>query len=568
MLVEAVMRVLLVQHLHLCVALDLGEDRGGADGGDASIALDDGSHRAGQIGRLVAIDENVVGANRQLFHRLFHRQPRGLQDVEAVDVCRADADYRPGGGVLLDFFGQHFAAAGAEFLGVGQPQDGMAGIEDDSGGDHVADQRPAPGFIDTGQQAADGGNLILHCYGSSGRIPDHSLTPISQKEYKNMSKSKTVFIVAGEASGDLHAANLCRELLAMDDSIRLQGMGGRKMREAGVEVLFDATELAVVGLVEVLFKYRMIKGVLNQIKAHLRQSPPALLILVDYQEFNQRLAAYAKSLGIKVLFYIGPQVWAWRPKRVYKMARIVDQMAVIFPFEVELYKKARVPVEFTGHPLVDENIPDKTTAQARAALSLEEQTTVGLFPGSRSGEIERLLPIMLATARLLREKRPELQFVLPLASSIQPQDLARYGKALSALEVRVVENNTHDVIQACDSIIVASGTATLEIGLMGTPMVITHKLAALSYFILSRLVSISHIGLVNIVPGKEIVREFIQHAATPENLTGETLRILEDKNYNQTMRDELSKLRALLGTGGGSKNVARLAYSMLEKNNN
>jgi len=380
-----------------------------------------------------------------------------------------------------------------------------------------------------------------------------------------MSNPKTVFIVAGEASGDLHAANLCKELLSMDDSIQLQGMGGKNMREAGVDVLFDASKLAVVGIVEVLFKYRMIKGVLNQIQDHIKQSPPDLLILVDYQEFNQKLAAYAKELGIKVLFYIGPQVWAWRPKRVYKMARIVDQMAVIFPFEVELYKEANVPVEFTGHPLVDEIIPDKNRQQARAALSLDEKTTVGLFPGSRMGEIERLLPIMLETAKLLRNKQQELQFVLPLASTVQYQDLAQYGKDLAALKISLIENNTHDVIQACDSIIVASGTATLEIGLMGTPMVITHKLAWLSYFILSRLVKITHIGLVNIVPGKEIVKEFIQHEATPENLANETLQILDDEKYNQNMRDELSKLRELLGTGGGSKNVAKLAYTMLEK---
>lgn len=380
-----------------------------------------------------------------------------------------------------------------------------------------------------------------------------------------MSKSKTVFIVAGEASGDLHAANLCQELLKIDNSIQLQGMGGKNMREAGVDVLFDASRLAVVGIVEVLFKYRMIKGVLNQIEKHIKQSPPDLLILVDYQEFNQKLAAYAKSQGIKVLFYIGPQVWAWRPNRVHKMARIVDHMAVIFPFEVELYKKANVPVTFTGHPLVDEIIPDKSAQQARSVLKLNEQTTVGLFPGSRTGEIERLLPVMLASARLLRGKYPELQFVLPLASTIQRNDLATYGKDLSELNVNLIENNTHDAIQACDSIIVASGTATLEIGLMSIPMVITHKLAALSYFILSRLVNIKHIGLVNIVSGKEIVKEFIQHEALPENLANETVHILEDKDYNQNMRDELSKLRELLGTAGGSKNVAQLAYSMINK---
>lgn len=378
-----------------------------------------------------------------------------------------------------------------------------------------------------------------------------------------MSKSKTVFIVAGEASGDLHAANLSKELLKLDSSLKLEGMGGKKMREAGVNTLFDASKLAVVGIVEVLAKYRMIKGVLTQIEQHIKTSPPDLLILVDYQEFNQKLAAYAKSIGIKVLFYIGPQVWAWRPKRVYKMARIVDQMAVIFPFEVELYEKADVPVRYTGHPLVDEINPDKTTQQAREVLGLTDQTTVGLFPGSRVGEIERLLPILLDTARLLRKTKPDMQYVLPLASTLNINDLAEYEQALSELKVNIVEDNTHDVIQACDCIIVASGTATLEIGLMIKPMVILHKVAPLSYFILRRLVHLTHIGLVNIVPGKEIVKEFIQHDARPENLAQETLRILEDTNYNKNMQNELAKLRALLGAGGGSKNIAALAYEML-----
>ena len=381
-----------------------------------------------------------------------------------------------------------------------------------------------------------------------------------------MSKPKTVFIVAGEASGDLHAGNLSKELLKLDSNIKLEGMGGKSMRDASVDVLFDASKLAVVGIVEVLVNYRMIKGVLKQIQQHIKNSPPDLLILVDYQEFNQKLAAFAKSIGIQVLFYISPQVWAWRPKRVYKMAKIVDQMAVIFPFEVPLYKKANVPVRFTGHPLVDEIEINKTTEQAREVLQLPEQTTVGLFPGSRLGEIEKLLPILIETALLLRKTKPELQYVLPLANSLQAEDIVKYSSGLSELGVRIIENNTHDVIQACDCIIVASGTATLEIGLMEKPMVILHKVAHLSYFILRALVHLKHIGLVNIVPGKEIVKEFIQYKATPEKLSQETLRILDDKNYNKTMREELSKLRGLLGEGGGSKKVAKLAYEMLTQN--
>jgi lipid-A-disaccharide synthase len=248
------------------------------------------------------------------------------------------------------------------------------------------------------------------------------------------------------------------------------------------------------------------------------------------------------------------------------MAKIVDHMAVIFPFEVALYDKANVPVTFTGHPLVDEIAPDKTTAQARQVLGLHDRTCIGLFPGSRRVEIERLLPIQIESARLLRQHYPDCQFVLPLASTIKRDSLSAMQSALDELDVVIIENNTHDVIQACDVIIVASGTATLEIGLYGKPMVIMHRVAALSYYILRALVKLKHIGLVNIVPGKEVVKEFIQNDATAANIVTEVRHILDDERYNQTMRDELGKLRELLGEGGGSKKVAQLAMHMLEEN--
>jgi lipid-A-disaccharide synthase len=381
---------------------------------------------------------------------------------------------------------------------------------------------------------------------------------------------QSVFIVTGEASGDLHGANLARELRVLAPEVQLRGVGGASMRAAGVELLLDSSSLAVVGIVEVLASYRKIKAVLEQIEQTIHDDPPDLLILIDYQEFNQRLAAYAKSIGIKVLFYIGPQVWAWRPKRVYKMAKLVDHMAVIFPFEVPLYKEADVPVTFTGHPLVDEVVHDKNREQALASLAqtdpaIKAISSIALMPGSRQVEIKRLLPILLESARLLRQHKPELQFILPLANSISRETLVPYQAQIDALSVHVVENATYDVIQACDCVIVASGTATLEIGLLGTPLVIIHKIAAFSYFILKRLVKLSHIGLVNIVPGKEIVKEFIQHDAQPEKIVGEVLRILDDKSYNKAMRSELDKLRELLGKTGGSKNVAKLACQMLEK---
>jgi lipid-A-disaccharide synthase len=377
--------------------------------------------------------------------------------------------------------------------------------------------------------------------------------------------AQTVFIVAGEASGDLHASHLARKLLTLDPEIRLKGMGGDNMRRAGVDIMIDASELAVVGLFEVLANYRTIKGALEKIKQTITDSPPDLLILVDYQEFNQRLAAYAKSIGVKVLFYIGPQVWAWRPKRVYKMGQIVDQMAVIFPFEVDLYKDANVPVEFTGHPLVEEVIADKSTAQARELLELDDVTTVGLFPGSRKGEIKRVLPIQLKAAKRLLKQNPDYQFVLPLAESLHEDVLDPYLEEIFDLRIAVINGRTYDVMQACDVIITASGTATLEIALMGIPMAIVYKISWLSYFILKFMVSIDRIGLVNIVADKFVVKEFLQGQARPRKIAAEILHILTDKNYNETMRKELSLIRDKLGDSSGTTHVAQLAYDMLNK---
>jgi len=377
--------------------------------------------------------------------------------------------------------------------------------------------------------------------------------------------NKTIFISAGEASGDAHAARMIDELKMLDNQLKFVGMGGDKMRATGVEILTDIDKMAVVGLVEVLLKYRELNAELTRLKNHITETPPGLLILVDYQEFNQKLAAFAKSRGVKVLFYISPQVWAWRPKRVYKMARIVDHMAVILPFEKKLYEDADVEVTFTGHPLTDEVVADKTKSQARTQLNIEDKTTMGLFPGSRSGEIKRVLPILLETAQLIKKEKPDIQFVLPVASTIKQENLAPFKEAMQALSVTVTNESFYDVIQSCDVILSASGTAILEIGLLEVPMVIVFKIAPVSHYILSKIVSIKYLGLVNIIPGKEVVKEYIQQNAIPEDIAAEAMRLLNDKQYYNEMKHELSLIRQQLGGGNGSKNIAKLAYDMLNK---
>jgi lipid-A-disaccharide synthase len=371
-------------------------------------------------------------------------------------------------------------------------------------------------------------------------------------------------ISAGEASGDLHAANLVKALHTIDPSIRIRGMGSDKLREVGVELLVDCADIAVVGLVEVLANYRLIKRALNTLADSIRDNPPDLLILVDYQEFNFRLAKIAKQHGVKVLFYIGPQVWAWRPYRVHKIGKLIDMMAVLFPFEEKFYRNAHVPVSFVGHPLVDEARPDKTRAECFAAYRLDaDRKVIGLFPGSRKGEIKRVLPILLDSAALLKQKHPDAQFILSVASTLNVEYIEPFLREHAHLEIRVVKDRSYNVMHICDAIMTASGTATLEIALLGVPNAIVYRIAPLSYFILKRMITIDNIGLVNIVSEKDIVREFVQHAAIPKEIAAEIDRILCDDEYRNSMIHELSKVREKLGKKGGSDNIAQLAYDML-----
>jgi lipid-A-disaccharide synthase len=372
-----------------------------------------------------------------------------------------------------------------------------------------------------------------------------------------------IFFSAGESSGDQHAANMFMELKKQRSDIQAMGMGGAKMQHAGIDVRYDSSAMGVIGVVEVVKHYAEIIRALKTIKQLLLTEKPDLLVCVDYKEFNFKLARFAKQNGIKVLFYVSPQIWAWRPGRVKEYGAVIDMMAVIFPFEVPYYTAERIPVRYVGHPSVDKVHPQRTKVEDIRTFSLEQaRPIVGILPGSRRNEIERMLPVMLAAAHQLQTSFPGIHFLLPQADSIPDALLAEHLRS-TRLMITVIKSKPYDVIQCCDAIMTTSGTASLEIALLGVPMVIAYKLSPLTYWLGRLLVKTPFIGLPNIMLGKTAVKELIQHQANAENLVTEISKILKDQAYADQMRQDLHHVKELLGEGGGSKNMALLAMELL-----
>ncbi len=375
---------------------------------------------------------------------------------------------------------------------------------------------------------------------------------------------KKIMLVAGEASGDQHGAELVHAFKKLNSNVTFYGVGGRNMRAAEVDIQVDCAQLAVMGFGDVVKHLPQLIKIFNQLKKSLAKNPPDLLILIDYPGFNLRLAKVAKQLGIKVLFYISPQVWAWRQGRVKKIAKVVDHMAVIFPFEVAFYKNQNVPVTYVGHPLTHVVKPSLSVETAKQQFGiLKNASVIGLLPGSREREIQRLLPTMLQAAEKIKTALPNAQFILPVASTITPAMLQPY-LAASQINIILVENQTYDAINTCDAVIVSSGTATLETALLLKPMVIVYKVPTLAAMMLKHLVKIKNIGLCNVVAEKRIVPELLQDDVTPDKLSTEILRMLTDEVYRNNMLEELKKVRDKLGVLNGSENVAKLALEMLK----
>ena len=383
-----------------------------------------------------------------------------------------------------------------------------------------------------------------------------------------MPQTKRIVIVAGEESGDVHAASFVRELKANHPNIELSGIGGRHMEAAGVHLISDLARFGVTGLSEVIRHIRVIRRAFKDIKAHLAATKPDLLILVDYPGFNLRLAKYAKhTLGIRVLYYISPQIWAWKAGRIKTIRECVDHMAVILPFEKKLYESAGVPVSFVGHPLVDKVIPCNNIDEARAALNLpKNKRLVAMLPGSRVNEIVRHMPVLRDTATMLHQQLNDIHIVIPVAGTIEPGMIKSYFKD-SLVPYTLINGKAVETIACSDCVVVASGTASLECALLIKPMCIIYKASVLTYMATLKLIKVKYLGLCNLLQNEMIAPELLQYDCNPTELTRLLINLLNDDNYSQRMQSRLQQLKLSLSAEQADCSISALIENEMIKNN-
>jgi lipid-A-disaccharide synthase len=373
-----------------------------------------------------------------------------------------------------------------------------------------------------------------------------------------MNESKDILIVAGEASGDLHGSSLIRELRNVNPQIQLFGIGGDRMKKEGMELLYHIDKLSIMGFFEVLSKLRMIREVMKTMLRLAKERRPDLVVLIDYPGFNLRFAQRIKKMGVPIVYYISPQVWAWGGNRVKKMKGLIDKMIVVFPFEVEIYKKFDIDCEFVGHPLLEVVRPILSFEDFQSKFDLRKnEVLLGLLPGSRWQEVERILPIMVQTAELLGSRIKNLRVMLGLASTIKRQRVQTILDQFKS-RVEIIENLTYDLMKHSDLLLVTSGTATLESAILGTPFLVLYKTSLWTYLFAKSLVSIPNIALANVVAGKKIVPEYIQNKAVPKDIADETYDILTDKPRYKSIQNELSLVKEKIGEAGASKRAAQI----------
>ena len=373
-----------------------------------------------------------------------------------------------------------------------------------------------------------------------------------------------ILIVTGEESGDMRAAPLVRAIHAYAPDIRFIGIGGDRLRQAGVATFADINELSVIGFAEVIRHYPRIKTIFDLTVRKLREEKPDAVLLVDYPGFNLRLAKEAKKLDIKVFYYVSPQVWAWKESRVKLIKKTVDRMIVLFPFEKEFYAKHGYEVDFVGHPLVDENRADKGASDFLKSIGLNDKApTLALLPGSRKKEISRHLPPMLEAATLLKKDHPKLQIILLQAKNLETTSFDNPLK--KAPKDLIITSDYYNALNAADFCVVASGTATLETGILGKPMAVIYKTSWLTFLIAKLVIRIPNISLVNIVAGKKIVEELLQQNACAKKIALVINGFLRNPEKARAIRKELAGLKAKLGSPGASQRAAKIILAELEK---
>lgn len=374
----------------------------------------------------------------------------------------------------------------------------------------------------------------------------------------------TIMVSAGEASGDSHAAHALEALGDIHSSVNSFGMGAGALQAIGTELLVDCRDLAVIGIVDVLRNYPSFIKRLNLLRRAMQDRQPDLLLLVDYPDFNLKLAKTAKALKIPVLFYISPKVWAWRAGRVPKIGAVVSHMAVLFPFEVAIYEQANIPVTYVGNPVVHDAVSQYSREQACFALGIEpSRKVIALLPGSRKSEIQRHLQIMCDTIKLLESQISDLTVVLPIAPTLDSQFIEHVLADKAPDTLILTHADSRDVMRAADCAFVASGTATLETALIGTPMVVIYIVNGLNYAIMKRLIRIPDISLVNIVAGRRIVPEYIQHDARADIMAEDLKSLIDDKQRRTRMQADLAEVKEAMGDSHASKRVASLILKLV-----
>lgn len=379
-----------------------------------------------------------------------------------------------------------------------------------------------------------------------------------------MTKPRSIMILAGEISGDMHAAGLIRALRKADPSLTFFGIGGPLMREAGVETHYDVKDLAVMGIVEVAKRIFFFRKVFRHMERLAHETRPDAVILVDYPGFNLRFATSAHALGLKTIYYICPQVWAWKQGRIPTMVRVLDRLMAIFPFEPKVFEGMSLKVDFVGHPLVDEIQEALHTPLMPLPWAGEPQ--IGLFPGSRHHEIDRILPPMLGAACLIEKQFPNASFVIPTPSEEIERHVRCVATRLSQRPTHwnIIRGDARQVFRQSRAALVKSGTATMESALVGCPAVITYSVAPLTYWIAKRMVKIKFAGIANIIANRYICPELIQFEATPEALARELIPLLTDSPERQAMMQGYAEVRALLGEGGAAQRAAKVVLEELE----